>query len=116
MKLCHENNGSAIYVERATTVHNPLFESVHTTVEYLDTNVSIGQLLKHISKCIVACSRLLERSTKERARGRKRRRGRRDENEGGWLPHPRRFHPLALSFARLSRSLEQAKCIVVSAL
>ena len=33
-----------------------------------------------------------------------------DENEGGWgsLPHPRRFRPLALSFARLSRSLEQA--------
>ena len=26
MKLCHENNGAAIYVGRATTVHNPLFE------------------------------------------------------------------------------------------
>ena len=56
MKFCHENNGSAIYVGRATTVHNPLFESVHTTVEYLDTNVSFGQLLQRISKCIVVCA------------------------------------------------------------
>ena len=42
----------------------------------------------------IACSRFLERRAKERARGRKRR--------------PPRFRPLALSFAILSRSLEQA--------
>ena len=29
MKLCHENNGAAIYVGRATTVYNPLFECSH---------------------------------------------------------------------------------------
>ena len=29
MKLCHENNGAAIYVGRAATVHNPLFECSH---------------------------------------------------------------------------------------
>ena len=29
MKVCHENNGAAIYVGRATTVHNPLFECSH---------------------------------------------------------------------------------------
>ena len=40
------------------TLHNPLFESVHTTVEYLNTNVSIGQLLQHISKSIVVCALL----------------------------------------------------------
>ena len=28
MKLCHENNGTAIYVGRGTTV-NPLFECSH---------------------------------------------------------------------------------------
>ena len=58
MKLCHENNGAAIYVGRATTVYNPSFFSfflftilrlsVHTTVEYLKTNVSTGQLLQQI--------------------------------------------------------------------
>ena len=46
---------------------------------------------------LLASSRLLERSAKERARGRKRKRKRK-----------RRFRPLALSFARLSRSLGQA--------
>ena len=48
----------------------------------------------------LACSRLLETRAKERARGRKR---------GGWaLPHsPLVFVP-SLSFAPLSRSLEQA--------
>ena len=30
--------------------------NVHTTVEYLNTNVSIGQLLQHISKSIVVCA------------------------------------------------------------
>ena len=29
MKHCHENNGAAIYVERAATVHNPLFKCLH---------------------------------------------------------------------------------------
>ena len=29
MKLCRENNGAAIYVGRAMTVHNPLFECSH---------------------------------------------------------------------------------------
>ena len=29
MELCHENNGAAIYVGKATTVHNPLFECSH---------------------------------------------------------------------------------------
>ena len=50
MKLCHENNGAAIYVGRAVAVH------VHTTVEYLNRNVSISQLLQHISKSIVVCA------------------------------------------------------------
>ena len=56
MKLCHENNGAAIYVGRATTVHNPVCLNIHTTAEYLNTNVSIGQLLQHISKSIVVCA------------------------------------------------------------
>ena len=50
---------------------------------------------KHCVGAILACSRLLDRRAKERARGRK--------------PVPPRFRPLALSFARLSRSLEQAR-------
>ena len=41
MKPCHENNGAAIYVGRATTAHN----------------ASIGQLLQHITKSIVVCAR-----------------------------------------------------------
>ena len=56
MKRCHDNNGAAIYVGRAATVHNPLF-FVHSIVKYLNRNVSIGQLLQHISKCIIVCSR-----------------------------------------------------------
>ena len=28
-KPCHENNGAAIYVGRATTVHNPLLSCSH---------------------------------------------------------------------------------------
>ena len=39
MKPCHENNGAANYVGRAATGH-----------EYLNRNVSIGQLLQHISQ------------------------------------------------------------------
>ena len=31
--------------------------NVHTTAEYLNTNISIGQLLQHISKSIVVCVR-----------------------------------------------------------
>ena len=43
MKLCHENNGAAIYVGRAATVHSPL-------------NISTGQLLQHISNSNVVCA------------------------------------------------------------
>ena len=32
--------------------------NVHATVEYLNTNVSIGQLPQHISKPIVVCALL----------------------------------------------------------
>ena len=60
MKPCHENNGAAINVRRAATLHNPLFY-VHTTVEYLNRNFSIGQLLlQHgffLKKSIVGCAR-----------------------------------------------------------
>ena len=42
MKLCHENNGAAIYVGRAMTMHNPLFQSSQVAVEYLNWNISIG--------------------------------------------------------------------------
>ena len=48
----HENNGAAIYVGSAVTLHNPLHHqslhncfNVHTIVEYLNKNASIGQLL-----------------------------------------------------------------------
>ena len=44
MKLCHENNGAAIYVGRATTVHNPLFECS------LQLNILTGTFL------LVSCS------------------------------------------------------------
>ena len=40
MKLCHENSGAAVYVGRASTLHNLCF-NVHTTVKYLNRNVSI---------------------------------------------------------------------------
>ena len=55
MKLCHENNGAAIYVGRATTV-TILCLNVHITVKCLNTNVSIGQLLQHISESMVLCA------------------------------------------------------------
>ena len=45
MKPCHENNGAAIYVGRAATLHKPFSFNVHTTVEYLNKNVLIGQFL-----------------------------------------------------------------------
>ena len=44
MKSCLNNNDAAIYVGKAATVQNTLF-NVHTTSEYLHRNVSIGQLL-----------------------------------------------------------------------
>ena len=34
MKPCRDTHGAAIYVRRAATVHNPLF-NIHTSVEYL---------------------------------------------------------------------------------
>ena len=57
MKSCHDDNGTAIYVGRGATVHNPLFKRSHYTVEYLNMNVSIGQLIQHISKSIAVCAR-----------------------------------------------------------
>ena len=56
MKPYHDNNDAAIYVARAAAVHNSLFY-VQTTVEYLNRNVSIGQLFQHISKSIVVFAR-----------------------------------------------------------
>ena len=60
MKPCHENNGAAVYVGRAAI----LCFNVHSTVEYLNKNVSIGLLFfvqgqgqkgkqKHITKKFV---------------------------------------------------------------
>ena len=43
MKPCHENSGAAIYVGRTTV----LCFNVHTTVEYLNRNISVGQLFQH---------------------------------------------------------------------
>ena len=53
MKSFHENNGAAIYVGKS----RDRAANVHTTVEYLNRNVSIGQLPQHISKSIVVCAR-----------------------------------------------------------
>ena len=47
------SNGATIYVGRAATVHNPLFQRLYHRAEYLNRKVSIGQLLQHISKSIV---------------------------------------------------------------
>ena len=47
MKPCHENNSAAVYVGRTATMDSPFFYNVHTTVEYLNRNVFIGQLLQH---------------------------------------------------------------------
>ena len=44
------------YVGRAVTVHNLCF-NVHSAVEYLNRNDSIGQLPQYISKSIVVCAR-----------------------------------------------------------
>ena len=55
MKPCHDNNGAEIYVGRAASTI--LCFNVHTTVEYLNRNASIGQLLRHISKSsVVLCT------------------------------------------------------------
>ena len=35
MKLCHENNGAAVYVGRAATVHNRLFQMFTTQLNIL---------------------------------------------------------------------------------
>ena len=51
MKLCHENNGAE--GPRQCII---LCLNVYTTVEYFNTNVSIGQFLQHISKSIVVCA------------------------------------------------------------
>ena len=55
MKAWHENNGAAFMLEgpRPCTI---LCFNVHTTVEYLSKNVSIGQLLQHIPNSIVVCA------------------------------------------------------------
>ena len=54
MKPCHENNGAAVMLEepRPCTI---LCFNVHTIVEYLNKNVSIGQLFQHIPNSIVVC-------------------------------------------------------------
>ena len=40
MKLCRENNGAAIYVGRGHDSALSFVLNIHTTVEYLNTNVS----------------------------------------------------------------------------
>ena len=59
MKPFHEKNGAAIYVGRAATAHSFFFFFITFTLldEYLNRDVSIGQLLQHISKYIVVCAR-----------------------------------------------------------
>ena len=59
MKPYHVNNcGAAIHFGIPATVYTILcFNVVHTTVEYLNSNVSIGHLLQHILKPIVFCAR-----------------------------------------------------------
>ena len=58
MKPCHENNGAAnnLFMLEGPRPCTILCFNIHTTVEYLNRNVSqIGQLLQHISKSIVVC-------------------------------------------------------------
>ena len=58
MKPCHENNSAAIYVAwKGRDPDTILWFNVHTTVEYLNENVSIGQLLQHIPNSVCAGSR-----------------------------------------------------------
>ena len=53
MKPCHNNNGSAINIGRCII----LCFNAYTTLEYLNRNFSNGQLIHHISKSIVVCTR-----------------------------------------------------------
>ena len=57
MKPCHENNGAVICLGRTATARTILRLNLHTTFEYLNRNVSFGQLLKHTSKSVVVCAR-----------------------------------------------------------
>ena len=53
MKPCHDNNGAVIYVVRAATVSiTILCFHVHTTVEYLNRNISLGQVLQQIQNLL----------------------------------------------------------------
>ena len=52
MKPCQDNNGVAIYVRRDATGTILCF-NIHTTVEYLNRNVSSGQLLQQTSATIL---------------------------------------------------------------
>ena len=45
MKPCHDNNCASISVERAATLHN------HALVEYLNGNVSVGELFQQCGLC-----------------------------------------------------------------
>ena len=55
MKLCHKKMVLQFMLEglRPCTI---LCFNVHTTVEYLNKNISIGQLLLHIPNSIVVCA------------------------------------------------------------
>ena len=56
MKPCHENNGAVICLGRTATARAILRFNLHTTFEYLNRNVSFGQLLKHIKICCGLCT------------------------------------------------------------
>ena len=56
MKPSHENNAVVLQFMLEGPRHcTILCFIVHTTVEYLNKNVSIGQLLQHILNSIVVC-------------------------------------------------------------
>ena len=54
---CHDNNGAAIYMLEGLRPCTFLCFNIHNAVAYFNRNVSIGQLLQHISKSIVVCAR-----------------------------------------------------------
>ena len=58
MKLCHENNVDAIILcwKGHDGAQSFVLINVHTTVEYINRNVSIGQLLQHIPNSVVDCA------------------------------------------------------------
>ena len=56
MKSCHETMVLQFMLGRTRSCTILCF-NVHTTAEYLNRNVSIGQLFQHISKSIVVCAR-----------------------------------------------------------